>query len=123
MSKLANIFWTYELQKRLDNEKSSIIAISLNPGAVNTFANQLKYKTLAKIIMGTFFKTWDQGAYNSAFAAASPLVRASPEAYKGKYIEGDYGKVVLPSKMGQDREMSARLWAVTEGFVTDKGFC
>jgi hypothetical protein len=123
MSKLANIFWTYELQKRLDHEKSSIIAISLNPGAVNTFANQLKYKTLAKIIMGTFFKTWDQGAYNSAFAAASPLVRASPEAYKGKYIEGDYGKVVLPSKMGQDREMSARLWAVTEGFVTDKGFC
>jgi hypothetical protein len=121
MSKLANILWTYELQKRLDHEKSSIIAISLNPGAANTFADQLKYKTLAKIIMGTFFKTWDEGAYNSAFAAASPLVRASPEAYKGKYIEGDYGKVVLPSKMGQDKEMAARLWAMTEEFMKDKG--
>jgi hypothetical protein len=122
MSKLANIFWTYELQNHLDEENSSIIAISLNPGAVNTFTDQLPFfKTLAKIIMGMFFKTWDQGAYNSAFAAASPLVRASPEAYKGKYIEGDYGMVVLPSKMGQDREMAARLWAITEEFVTEKG--
>jgi hypothetical protein len=121
MSKLANILWTYELQKRFDDEKSSIIAISLNPGTVNTFADKFKYKGLANIIMRTFFKTWDQGAYNSAFAAASPLVRASPEAYKGKYIEGDYGTVVLPSKMGQDREMAARLWEITEEFVTEKG--
>jgi hypothetical protein len=121
MSKLANIFWTYELQKRLDEEKSSIIAISVHPGAVNTFADKYKYKGLVKIIAGVLCKTWDQGAYNSAFAAASPLVRASPEAYKGKYIEGDYGVVVLPSKVGQDREMAARLWAITEEFVTEKG--
>jgi hypothetical protein len=123
MSKLANIFWTSELQKRLDDENSSIIAISLNPGTVNTCADHFKYKALANIILGTLLKTWDQGAYNSAFAAASPLVRASPEAYKGKYIEGDYGTVVLPSKVGQDREMAARLWAITEEFVTDKGLC
>jgi hypothetical protein len=100
MSKLANIFWTYELRKRLDHEKSSIIVISLNPGAVNTFVGQLPFKTLTKIIMGTFFKKWDEGAYNSAFAAASPLVSAHPEVYKGKYIEGDYGKVVVPKEEG-----------------------
>ena len=78
MSKLANIFWTYELQKRLDEEKSSIIAISVHPGAVNTFADKYKYQGLVKIIAGVLCKTWDQGAYNSAFAAASPLVRTTP---------------------------------------------
>ena len=121
-SKLANILWTNELQKRLDEEQSSIIAISLHPGEVNTIVDRIpKFQTLAKIFFGLFYKQWDQGAYNSAFAAASPLVRASPEAYKGKYIEGDYGTVVLPSKMGQDREMAARLWVITEEYLTEKG--
>jgi NAD(P)-dependent dehydrogenase (short-subunit alcohol dehydrogenase family) len=87
MSKLANILWTYELQKRLDEEQPSIIAISVHPGAVNTFVDRLpKFRTLAKIFVPLFFKKWDEGGYDSAFAAASPLVRANPEAYKGKYI-------------------------------------
>ena len=122
VSKLANILWTNELQKRLDEEKSSIIAISIHPGEVNTIVDRLpKFQALAKIICDLFFKTWDQGAYNSAFAAASPLVRANPEAYKGKYIEHDYGKVVLPSKKARDPGFAADLWAVTEAFVKSKG--
>jgi hypothetical protein len=122
MSKLANILWTNELQKRLDEEQSSIIAISLHPGEVNTIVDRIpKFQTLAKIFFGLFYKKWDQGGYNSAFAAASPLVRANPEAYKGKYIEGDYGKVVKPSKKARDIGLAADLWAVTEAFVKSKG--
>jgi hypothetical protein len=109
---LVNILWTYELQKHLDEEKSSIIAIFVHPGAVNTFVDRLpKFRTLVKIFL----------PYNSAFAAASPLVRAHPEAYKGKYIEGYYGKVVLPSKKAQDPGVTADLWAVTEAFVKSIG--
>ena len=58
--------------------------------------------------------------YNSAFAAASPLVGANPEGYKGKYIDGDYGKVVLSSKEAR-AGLVADIWAVTEAFVKNKG--
>ena len=71
--------------------------------------------------MVTFFKEWDEGAYNSAFAAASHLVRVHPEAYKGKYVEGDYGKVVVPSKKAQDTKMAAQVWAITEEYVKNNG--
>jgi hypothetical protein len=89
---------------------------------VSTLVNRLpRYQTLAKIFCGLFYKKWDQGAYNSAFAAASPLVRANPDGYKGKYIEGDYGKVLLSSKKARDPGLAADLWTVTETFVKSKG--
>ena len=71
--------------------------------------------------MSIFFKTWDQGAYNSVFAAASPVVRKRTEIYKGAYIEGDYGKVVASSKNAQDAEIAAELWKTTESFVESIG--
>jgi len=74
------------------------------------------FQILAKIFFGLFYKKCDQVGYNSAFAAASPLVRANPEVCKGKYIEGDYGKVVPYRK-----RLVTDLWAVTEAFVKSKG--
>jgi hypothetical protein len=58
--------------------RSSIIAISLHQGEVNTLVDRLpRYQTLAKIFCGLFYKKWDQGEYNSAFATASPVSRDS----------------------------------------------
>ena len=122
LSKLANILWTTELQKRLDAEGTPIIAISVNPGAVNTFADRLpRFRSLAKFLMGIFFKTWDQGAHNSTFSAASPLIREHPEIYRGAYIEGNYGKVGTPSKNARDADVAADLWKTTQGFVESIG--
>ena len=76
LTKLMNILWTNELQKRLDADGVLIITLSIHPGNVNTFADQLPmFRTVAKVIMGLFFKTWDQGAYNSVIGAALPAVR------------------------------------------------
>ena len=117
-----NILWTNELQKRLDREGVPIITLSVHPGAVNTFADRLPiFRTMGKVIMGLFFKTWDQGAYNSAIGAALPAVRENPEKYKAAYIEGDYGKVVKPSKLARNDEAAAALWKTTEDFVRSLG--
>ena len=118
LTKLMNILWTNELQKRLDANGVPIITLSIHPGNVNTFADQLPmFRTVAKVIMGLFFKTWDQGAYNSVIGAALPAVRENPEKYKAAYIERDYGKVVKPSELAMNDEAAATLWKITENFV------
>jgi hypothetical protein len=120
MSKLADILWTKELQNRLDAEGVPIIALSLHPGAVDTFSDRLpKYRFIGKIITKLFFKTWDKGAYNSVIAAASPVVRQHAKIYKGAYIEGDYGKVVKPSKNARDLDIAAELWKTTEELLAN----
>jgi hypothetical protein len=68
-------------------------------------------------ILSFFCKTCDQGAYNSVFAAASPIIRKSPELYKASYISGDYGKLKKPSKNAQDPEIASGLWDLTESFL------
>jgi hypothetical protein len=64
-----------------------------------------------------FYKKWDQDTYNSAFAAASPLICAHPEATKGKYIEGDYGTGATVREGSGHRNGRA----MTEKFMTEKG--
>ena len=71
--------------------------------------------------MWLFFQTWEKGAYNSVFAAASPVVREHPELYKGGYIEKKHGKVAQPSDNAQDPEIAAELWKTTEGFLESIG--
>lgn len=96
--------------------------MAVHPGGVDTWSDRLpKFKFVGKIIASLFFKTWDQGAYNSVIAAASPAVRNHPEMYKGAYIEGDYGKVTKPSKDAQNTEIAAELWKTTVEFVASIG--
>ena len=72
---------------------------------------------MADLIVPLFFKKPDVGAYNSAFAAASPLVRKDEvSSYKGAYIEG-VGRVVEPSEDARDWERAEELWRVTVEFV------
>ena len=113
-----NILWTNELQKHLDMDGVPIITLSIHPGAMNTFADRLPmFQTVGKVIMGLFFKTWDQDAYNSIIGAVLPTVRENPEKYKAAYIEGDYGKVVKLSELTRNDEAAAALWKTTENFV------
>lgn len=122
MTKLANILWTKELQKRLSADEIPIIAVSLHPGAVNTFGDKLPYlRAAAEFFMRVFYKAWDQGAYNSVFAAASPTVRERQVEFMGGYIKGDYGMLAPLTKHAQDPEMATELWETTERFLESIG--
>jgi NAD(P)-dependent dehydrogenase (short-subunit alcohol dehydrogenase family) len=123
MSKLANILWSNELQRRLSAEGLSIIVISVHPGSVNTFVDRVppRYRFVARLIMTLFFKTWDQGAYNSAIAAASPVVRQNPDVYRAAYVQGDYGKVKKPTADASNPEAATELWEVTSNYLKGIG--
>ncbi|KDQ62504.1 hypothetical protein JAAARDRAFT_30409 [Jaapia argillacea MUCL 33604] len=123
MSKLANILWSKELQKRYDVEGLPIIVVAIHPGDVNT--------DTATGFWGKFYLSWfvrlpivtvspEQGSYTSLFTAASPVVRARSEEFKGAYIT-PVGKITKPSASAQSDELAAELWETTENLLKDLG--
>jgi len=120
VSKLASILFTKELQRRFNESSIPIIAIAVNPGNVNTFANQLWFPTITGWLMRIFFQHPDDGALNSVFAAASPVVLEHAEKYKGAYLE-PVGVVGEPSKVAQDEGLGRALWDSTAAFMEGMG--
>lgn len=84
-SKLANILFTYELQKRLEERESPVTANAVHPGVVNTdlFQHIPWIMRMPQNVLAYFlFKTPQQGAENSIYVALSPEL----ESKGGKYF-------------------------------------
>ncbi|KAG9030990.1 hypothetical protein FRB95_003270 [Tulasnella sp. JGI-2019a] len=126
MTKLCNIWFTRQLQKRLDQEGSNILVMAVHPGSVSTpGAHTSLYRSapwpLPQIfwpIIKLTFSTPAQGAYSSQFAATSRKVAQDRDAYKGAYI-------LPPSKLtpltGQatDDALAEQLWRLSEEVVKE----
>lgn len=68
------------------------------------------------VLLWLFGTIPDEGAYNSCFAAASPLVRQDAEKYKGAYLE-PVGKLGNAAKNAHRIDMQDDLWATTERYL------
>lgn len=125
-SKLANILFMRELQRRLGEDGYDIILTSVHPGSVRTVSainitSQIPVVGSAVGFLANYmFATLPDGAYTSVFAAINPAVRAQPEDYKGKYLV-PMGKVAAPGPLGEDVELGKKLWALTERVVAAGG--
>jgi NAD(P)-dependent dehydrogenase (short-subunit alcohol dehydrogenase family) len=114
-SKLANILFTYELAKRLENSTVSVNA--LHPGHVATDIWKTSVPLLGsalKWIMGKVALSPEEGADNSIFLASSSEV----EGVSGKYFIGR--KSVQSSGASYDENISKRLWEISEGMTSSK---
>lgn len=113
-----NILWTKGLQKRFDDSKPAvpITVIAVHPGVVQTFRDDPLVVRLYGLIFGV--KT-EQGAHNPVFAAASKLVAAEREKYKGSYIQPipRIGTISMPSPVAGSDQNAEDLWRVTEEFL------
>ncbi|KAF9457627.1 NAD-P-binding protein [Collybia nuda] len=114
-TKFAGVLFTEELQRRLDAERVPIIVMALHPGNVNTFANSMPYPRIAWWIMRLLFMDPDVGAFTTAFAAASPVVKED-ERYRGGYLQpiAKLGKA-LDLENGED--LAKELWNTTESVI------
>ncbi|KAJ7612418.1 NAD(P)-binding protein [Mycena rosella] len=119
VSKYAMNLWTTELQRRLDAEGRNILVMALHPGAVNTYARFFPLSRLFNLLFSAFLDSPDEGASTSLFAAASPLVRADPDKYRGQYLM-PVG-TLTSSASTRDAEMAVRLWSNTESFLQSLG--
>lgn len=115
LSKLANILHIKHLQDRLDSQQADITCISVNPAATATdnlsrWINSMPY--LLGIVMrmiSFFFASPREGAMNSAYAAASPEVKARVNEFKGAYLD-PVGRITTPSSCARDERLARELY-------------
>ncbi|MGB8407006.1 MAG: SDR family NAD(P)-dependent oxidoreductase [Mycobacterium sp.] len=114
-SKLANLLFTYELQRRLVGQETT--ALAAHPGGSDT--------ELMRHLPGALQRAVPllRPLFQDAEAGALPTLRAAtdPGALGGQYFGPDglgetrgYPKVVSSSKQSHDMTLAARLWSVSE---------
>jgi NAD(P)-dependent dehydrogenase (short-subunit alcohol dehydrogenase family) len=122
-SKLANLLFAYELQRKLEAAGSSAISVAAHPGYA---ATNLQY--VGPEMEGSRFNLWVMSTANRVFAqhaamGALPEIYAatSPEVRGGDYVGpgGLLGSRGFPAKAKSSRRShdpapAARLWAVSE---------
>ena len=114
-SKLSNLLFTYELQRKLEAANKDTMAVAAHPGvAMTNLARHLESKFLFKILM-PFFKRMAQ---DSAMGAL-PQIRASvdPEVKGGEYYGPDGRKeykgfpvLVTSNEASHNLQDATNLW-------------
>lgn len=120
-TKLANLLFTNELQRRLDEKGVPILVISLHPGVVFTFAELLPLRVITEPIARLLVTSPDKAARTPLFAAASPVPREKLETYKASYLVPTC-QIGKKSKDGADLELGKDLWVLTEKVLKESFF-
>jgi NAD(P)-dependent dehydrogenase (short-subunit alcohol dehydrogenase family) len=115
-AKLANLLFTYELQRRLASHGTTIAAAA-HPGGSNTELTRNLPPLLARLtpLIEPLFQGADMGALPTLRAATDPGVLGGQ--YYGPDGFGEqrgYPKIVESSKKSHDVGVQRRLWAVSE---------
>jgi len=98
MSKLANVLFGFELQRRLDAEHIPIISTSCNPGGTNTDGGMSVWPVWMRPIMSRIFAPAAKGALPVLYLASAPEVKLDSKKYKGLYYNPSC-KVEKPSAL------------------------
>jgi len=119
-SKLANLLFTFELQRRIEDNKLQLISNAAHPGysRTNLIANGLGTKAvqaILNVILRPFSQSAKKGALPILFAATSP--DAKPIGYYGPKWLFELKGSVSPAVVGanaKDEAVARRLWDVSE---------
>ncbi|GLB81417.1 SDR family NAD(P)-dependent oxidoreductase [Mycobacterium kiyosense] len=110
-SKLANLMFTYELQRRLQG--TNTIAVAAHPGGSKT--EIVRNSPPLVRFMGPLFQSAEMGALPTLRAATDPSVLGGQYYGPGGFAEQrGYPKVVASSATSHDVAAQRRLWAISE---------
>jgi NAD(P)-dependent dehydrogenase (short-subunit alcohol dehydrogenase family) len=121
-SKLANLMFTYELQRRLTAARVQTIALAAHPGTARTDLTRHMSK-LSNAAMGPRFRALNAWLVQDAATGALPTLRAAtdPAAVGGTYYGPDgflqltgFPVVVTSSSRSLNRQAQRRLWVESE---------
>jgi NAD(P)-dependent dehydrogenase (short-subunit alcohol dehydrogenase family) len=113
-SKLANLLFTYELQRRLEAARQNTVATAAHPGGSDTDLQRHLPRAVAPVI---------SKISQPAAMGALPTLRAAtgPQAVGGQfYGPAGFGgfsghpEVARSSKQSHDAELQARLWSLSQ---------
>jgi NAD(P)-dependent dehydrogenase (short-subunit alcohol dehydrogenase family) len=121
-SKLANVLFAYELQRRLNAAGASMISLAAHPGvaATNLRTKLMTRETpLLHRIQGYFWEflrqSVEMGALPQLYAATAPNVKGGEfYAPSGFLQRAGYPKKLRSSRKSYDEVVAKQLWAVSE---------
>ena len=124
-SKLSNLLFTYELQRRLDaqGEGDKVLSVASHPGYAATnlqtagaIMEGKKFRERMSLLGNRLFaQTAEMGALPTLYAATAPDVKGGQYFGPSGLLEmRGYPKVVGSNKKSQSPELAAKLWAVSE---------
>ncbi len=118
-SKLANLLFTYESQRRLEEKGADVISVAAHPGMSDTHLADHLFNKFPFILM----KPFSRFAVQSAAMGALPSIRAcvDPETKGGQYYGPD-GKreakgwpiLVESNEASHNEEDAKKLWEISE---------
>ncbi len=118
-SKLANLLFTYELQRRIEKSGKTPMAVAAHPGVSDTdLGRHLKHKVLYKLLrplVGLFAQDPKQGTLPEVRAAVDPQVTGA--SYYGPSGRGElkgHPILVNSNAASHDLEDARRLWELSE---------
>jgi NAD(P)-dependent dehydrogenase (short-subunit alcohol dehydrogenase family) len=118
MSKLANLLFARELDRRARETGSKLLSVAVHPGV--SITNIAQYGTdfksrFVKAVGRLMFQDDAMGALPTLYGATAPEVRGGEYIGPGGWGEmGGYPKVVQPRPQALDEQAGRRLWAVSE---------
>lgn len=125
-SKLANLLFTYELQRRLAaRSDANTVALAAHPGGSNTeLTRNLPriFQPLRAVLGPVLFQSPAMGALPTLRAATDPDARGGQYYGPDGFLEQrGHPKIVQSSAQSHDEELARRLWSVSEE-LTGVGF-
>ncbi|MGC2655875.1 MAG: SDR family NAD(P)-dependent oxidoreductase [Mycobacterium sp.] len=117
-AKLANLLFTYELQRRLAAKTAPTVAVAAHPGGSSTELTRnlpVLFKPAISVLSPLVFQSAAMGALPTLRAATDPGVEGGQ--YYGPDGIGEqrgHPKVVNSSAQSHDEDVAGRLWTVSE---------
>lgn len=112
-SKLANLYFTYALQEKLEKAGAKTIAVASHPGWTGT--NLQRHVGYLNFFNRFFSQDIDMGALPTLYAASAPDVKGS-DYYgpSGRHEMKGYPKKVVSNELSHNKEIAKKLWDVSE---------
>nr|CAG8639582.1 365_t:CDS:2 [Entrophospora candida] len=111
-SKLANILFAVELNKRLEGKK--VYVNCLHPGIIDNWG---KWVVPFVKLVSLALLTPDEGALTTLYCATSPEIEE--KNLRAQYFI-PFGEVSTPSKFARDEELAKKCWEFSENLVNEK---
>jgi NAD(P)-dependent dehydrogenase (short-subunit alcohol dehydrogenase family) len=118
-TKLSNLLFTSELQRRLTEAGSAVRAVAAHPGYANTHLQSHTGSRVNHLLMNVvgnrlFAQSDEQGALPTLYAATQDIPGDSFVGPDGFMEQRGYPKLVGRTKAAQDADVARRLWTLSE---------
>jgi NAD(P)-dependent dehydrogenase (short-subunit alcohol dehydrogenase family) len=126
-SKLANLLFTKELQRRVDEAGIKLLAVSVHPGYTSTnlqSSGPQNNKFIIGIVNACFAQSVDRGTLPTLFGVTSP--DAKPDGFYGpdgwKEVWGKHVQDAYKQPLALDSELAKKLWEKSASAVKISNF-